>query len=167
MIKYMSKNALLGLEVISVVIALVVAAWWWKQSDTTTDKLSTSTATDNTTTPTPSVTNTTQGGTMQSEDLIVGTGEEAVTGKTVTVNYIGTFTNGTKFDASYDRNQPFSFTLGAGGVIEGWDKGVVGMKVGGKRKLTIPSDMAYGPNDYNGIPGGSTLIFEIELLKVE
>jgi len=104
---------------------------------------------------------------LQIQDEIVGTGSEAVTGKTVTVNYVGTFTNGTKFDSSYDRNQPFPFTLGAGQVISGWDQGVVGMKVGGKRKLIIPPSLGYGPNDYNGIPGNSTLVFEIELLKVE
>jgi FKBP-type peptidyl-prolyl cis-trans isomerase len=72
---------------------------------------------------------------MQSEDLQVGTGQEAVAGKTVTVNYVGTFTNGTKFDASADHGGTFDFVLGAGNVIKGWDQGVVGMKVGGKRKL--------------------------------
>ncbi len=104
---------------------------------------------------------------MQSEDLVVGSGDEAVSGKTVTVNYVGTFTDGTKFDASADHGQPFSFTLGAGQVIQGWDQGVAGMKVGGKRKLTVPPELGYGPNDYGSIPGGSTLVFEIELLKVE
>lgn len=102
------------------------------------------------------------------EDLVVGAGMEAVSGKKVTVNYSGTLTNGTKFDSSYDRNEPFSFNLGAGEVIKGWDQGVVGMKVGGKRKLTIPSDLAYGDSGIPGaIPGGATLIFEVELLKVE
>jgi FKBP-type peptidyl-prolyl cis-trans isomerase len=72
-----------------------------------------------------------------------------------------------KFDSSYDRGTPFTFKLGAGQVIKGWDVGVEGMKVGGKRKLIIPSDFAYGPNDYNGIPGGSTLVFEVELLDVK
>jgi FKBP-type peptidyl-prolyl cis-trans isomerase len=104
---------------------------------------------------------------MQSEDLVVGTGDEAVSGKTVTVNYVGTLTDGTKFDASADHGQPFSFQLGAGRVIEGWDKGVVGMKVGGKRKLTIPPDMGYGAQAVGSIPANSTLVFEIELLKVE
>lgn len=105
---------------------------------------------------------------LKIEDGRVGTGEDASAGKVVTVNYVGTLTDGTKFDSSYDRNQPFSFTLGAGEVIEGWDKGVVGMKVGGKRKLTIPSSMAYGEGGIPGaIPGGATLIFEVELLSVE
>ena len=101
-------------------------------------------------------------------DEIIGTGAEAVVGKKITVNYSGTLTDGTKFDSSYDRGTPFSFNLGAGEVIKGWDQGFAGMKVGGKRKLTIPSDLAYGPNGIPGaIPGGATLIFEVELLKVE
>jgi len=100
-------------------------------------------------------------------DLKVGTGAEAVAGKTVTVNYKGTLTNGTEFDSSYKRNQPFVFDLGAGSVIKGWDQGVVGMKVGGKRKLTIPASLGYGAIANGPIPANSTLIFEIELLKVE
>lgn len=111
--------------------------------------------------------------TMEVDKLIilderVGTGAEAVAGKKVTVNYAGTLTDGTKFDSSYDRGTPFSFNLGAGEVIAGWDQGVAGMKVGGKRKLTIPSTLAYGPQGIPGaIPGGATLVFEVELLKVE
>lgn len=105
---------------------------------------------------------------LKKEDIKVGTGAEAVTGKLVTVHYTGTLTDGTKFDSSLDRGQPFSFTIGQGDVIQGWDLGVAGMKVGGKRKLTIPSDMAYGDAGVPGaIPGGATLVFEIELLKVE
>lgn len=103
---------------------------------------------------------------LQIEDVEVGDGEEAVAGKEVTVHYTGTFTNGEKFDSSVDRGDPFTFTLGAGQVIEGWDKGVEGMKVGGKRKLTIPPDLGYGPDDYGSIPGGSTLLFDVELLEV-
>lgn len=105
---------------------------------------------------------------LKIEDEKIGIGDEAISGKKVTVNYIGTLTDGTKFDSSYDRNEPFSFVLGAGQVIEGWDKGVVGMKVGGKRKLTIPSSLAYGDSGIPGaIPGGATLVFDVELLKVE
>lgn len=101
-------------------------------------------------------------------DEKVGTGVEAVTGKKVTVNYVGTLLDGTKFDSSYDRSEPFAFNLGAGEVIKGWDQGVVGMKVGGKRKLTIPSSLGYGETGAGGvIPPNATLIFEIELLKVE
>jgi len=102
------------------------------------------------------------------EDIVVGTGEEAVSGKRVTVDYAGTLENGTKFDSSYDRGTPFSFNLGAGEVIEGWDKGVAGMKVGGKRKLVIPSALGYGERGAGGvIPPNATLIFEVELLAVE
>jgi len=105
---------------------------------------------------------------LQIEDQVVGTGVEAVAGKKVSVNYLGTLTDGTKFDSSYDRGTPFSFTLGAGEVISGWDQGVAGMKVGGKRKLTIPSSMGYGVSGIPGvIPGGATLVFEVELLNVE
>lgn len=105
---------------------------------------------------------------LKIEDITVGNGDEAVAGKTVTVNYVGTLTNGTKFDSSYDRNQPFTFHLGAGEVIKGWDQGVAGMKVGGKRKLTIPSDLGYGEAGAGGvIPPNATLVFEVELLKVE
>ncbi len=101
-------------------------------------------------------------------DERVGTGEEAVPGKTITVNYAGTLTNGTKFDSSYDRGQPFTFNLGEGRVIQGWEQGFTGMKVGGKRKLVIPSSLGYGEEgNPPAIPGNATLIFEVELLKVE
>jgi FKBP-type peptidyl-prolyl cis-trans isomerase FkpA len=101
------------------------------------------------------------------QDLVVGTGATAVAGDNVTVNYIGTFTNGTKFDSSYDRNQHYTFRLGVGAVIAGWDQGVVGMRVGGKRRLTIPPNLAYG-NQANGpIPANSTLRFDIDLLNVQ
>jgi FKBP-type peptidyl-prolyl cis-trans isomerase len=104
---------------------------------------------------------------LKSEDLQVGSGDEAKTGKTVSVHYTGTLTDGSKFDSSLDRGKPFEFELGAGRVIKGWDQGVVGMKVGGKRKLTIPSDLAYGARGFPPvIPPDSTLVFEIELLGV-
>ena len=104
---------------------------------------------------------------LKTEDVKVGTGTEATPGKTVTVHYVGTLTNGSKFDSSRDRNEGFTFRLGAGQVIEGWDKGVAGMKVGGVRKLTIPPEMGYGARGYPPvIPGNSTLLFEVELLDV-
>ena len=104
---------------------------------------------------------------LKSEDLLVGNGDEATTGKTVSVHYTGTLMDGSKFDSSIDRGKPFEFQLGAGRVIKGWDQGVVGMKVGGKRKLTIPSDLAYGARGFpTVIPPDSTLVFEIELLGV-
>jgi FKBP-type peptidyl-prolyl cis-trans isomerase FkpA len=105
-------------------------------------------------------------GTLVSQDLVVGTGATAATGDTVTVNYVGTLVNGTKFDSSYDRGQPFTFRLGAGQVIAGWDQGVVGMRVGGKRRLTIPPSLGYGSQANGPIPANSTLIFEIELLSI-
>jgi peptidylprolyl isomerase len=99
-------------------------------------------------------------------ELVVGSGEEAVSGKSVSVNYRGTLTNGREFDSSYGRG-PFSFPLGGGRVIKGWDEGVAGMKVGGKRKLVIPPDLAYGERGAGGvIPADATLIFEVELLQV-
>ncbi len=102
------------------------------------------------------------------EDVQVGNGAEAVPGKRVTVNYTGRLENGTKFDSSLDRNQPFTFDLGAGEVIAGWDQGVKGMKVGGKRILTIPPELGYGAQGAGGvIPPNATLIFEIELLDVK
>ncbi|MBI2635453.1 MAG: FKBP-type peptidyl-prolyl cis-trans isomerase [Parcubacteria group bacterium] len=102
------------------------------------------------------------------EDLKIGEGAEAKPGNTVTVNYLGTLVNGTKFDSSYDRGQSFSFLLGGGQVIPGWDQGLVGMKIGGKRKLTIPPAFAYGEQGVPGaIPANATLIFEVELLGVK
>ena len=101
-------------------------------------------------------------------ELNVGDGAEASAGQTVVVHYRGTLENGKQFDASYDRVTPFSFPLGAGRVIKGWDEGVVGMKVGGKRKLVIPPDLAYGSRGAGGvIPPNATLTFEVELLDVK
>ncbi|MFA6354268.1 MAG: FKBP-type peptidyl-prolyl cis-trans isomerase [Candidatus Paceibacterota bacterium] len=98
-------------------------------------------------------------------DVIEGKGDGAKKGEVVSVNYIGTLLNGVKFDSSYDRNQPFEFTLGGGQVIAGWDLGVLGMKVGGKRELTIPAKYAYGDQAQGKIPASSTLKFTIELLS--
>lgn len=105
---------------------------------------------------------------LKIEDEVVGNGEDAKAGDTVTVHYVGMLTDGTVFDASRNRGEEgFTFTLGIGQVIKGWDMGVSGMKVGGKRRLTIPSDLAYGDQAIGGvIPANSTLIFEVELLKI-
>lgn len=104
---------------------------------------------------------------LKLEDLVVGSGDEAVRGKTVEVHYTGMLTDGKKFDSSHDRGDPFSFKLGAGRVIAGWDMGVAGMRVGGKRKLIIPPAMGYGARGVPGaIPPNATLIFEVELLRV-
>ena len=105
---------------------------------------------------------------LQIENLVVGEGQEAKAGDTVSVHYTGWLTDGTKFDSSVDRGQPFSFNLGAGMVIQGWDQGVAGMKIGGKRKLTIPSHLGYGDRGAGGvIPPGATLVFEVELLGIK
>jgi FKBP-type peptidyl-prolyl cis-trans isomerase len=104
---------------------------------------------------------------LQYEDTQVGSGPEAATGKSVEVHYTGTLADGTKFDSSHDRKKPFSFRLGAGQVIKGWDEGVAGMKVGGTRRLVIPGDLAYGPRGYPGaIPPNAQLTFVVELLRV-
>ncbi|MBP6881991.1 MAG: FKBP-type peptidyl-prolyl cis-trans isomerase [Candidatus Levybacteria bacterium] len=141
-----SLGALLAIYVLAVVII------------NSTGKKTVTTTPDQTTSQTTKVTK---------KDLIVGTGTEAKTGDTVSVNYKGTLTNGKQFDSSYDRKEPFTFTLGKGEVIKGWDDGVVGMKIGGKRKLTIPPELGYGTNAQGDIPANSTLVFEVELLTVK
>ena len=105
---------------------------------------------------------------VQYWDITVGTGTQATSGKTVKVNYTGWLTNGKKFDSSVDRGTPFSFKLGAMQVIKGWDEGVAGMKIGGKRQLKIPPEAGYGAQGVGGglIPPNSTLVFDVELLDV-
>jgi len=112
--------------------------------------------------PVPNVTE------LKSEDIKVGTGAVAEPGKQVTVDYTGWLANGTKFDSSKDHGQPFKFMLGTGAVIQGWDQGVAGMKVGGVRKLTVPPSLGYGAAGAGDvIPPNATLVFEVELLNVE
>ena len=104
---------------------------------------------------------------LEYDDLVEGTGVSPQSGQTAVVHYTGTLTNGKKFDSSVDRGQPFSFTIGRGQVIAGWDEGVATMKVGGKRKLTIPPNLGYGARGAGGvIPPNATLVFEAELLEV-
>ena len=105
---------------------------------------------------------------LQYWDLKTGTGDTAKSGQAVTVHYTGWLTDGKKFDSSVDRGQPFQFHLGAGQVIKGWDEGVAGMKLGGKRQLRIPPELGYGSRGTGGvIPPNATLIFDVELLGVK
>src|SRR5512139_3071643 len=105
---------------------------------------------------------------LKIDDLVAGDGAEAKPGQMVTVHYTGLLTNGSKFDSSKDRNDPFRFNLGAGQVIRGWDEGVAGMKIGGKRKLILPPQLGYGARGAGGvIPPNATLVFEVELLDVK
>jgi len=101
------------------------------------------------------------------EDIEEGTGSAVIeSGDDIVIHYTGTLTDGTVFDSSYDRGEPFQTQIGVGAVIQGWDEGVLGMKVGGRRKLTIPPDMAYGGQGVGSIPPNSTLIFEVELIEI-
>jgi len=104
---------------------------------------------------------------LKIEDIKIGTGPAVKSGDTIDINYIGTLPDGTKFDSSYDRKEPFETQIGVGAVIKGWDLGVVGMKVGGKRKLTIPPSLGYGDQAAGTIPPNSTLIFEVELVGIK
>jgi peptidylprolyl isomerase len=112
--------------------------------------------------------NATPPATLVKKDIAKGHGKKAKAGDTVTVQYYGAlYSNGSEFDASWDRNQPFSFPLGAGQVIPGWDKGVAGMRVGGRRVLTIPPDLGYGPQGSGPIPPNATLVFVVDMLKIK
>ncbi|HRN71325.1 MAG TPA: FKBP-type peptidyl-prolyl cis-trans isomerase [Candidatus Woesebacteria bacterium] len=103
---------------------------------------------------------------LQIEDITPGKGQEVKSGDTVVIHYIGTLEDNTKFDSSYDRDEPFITQIGVGQVIQGWDEGVVGMKIGGKRKLTIPPEMGYGSRGIGPIPPNSTLVFIVDLLEI-
>lgn len=108
-----------------------------------------------------------QDGELKIEDIEEGTGTDVVeSGDTVVIHYRGTLEDGTQFDSSYDRGEPFQTEIGVGRVIQGWDEGVLGMKVGGKRKLTIPPSMGYGAQEIPGIPANSTLLFDVELVEI-
>ena len=153
-----------SVAVIALIIGIVIVASKQKSVNSlTTDKPTASTQpiTQEKKTVTPDTTE------LKITDEVVGTGAEAKAGSNISVNYLGTLLDGTKFDSSYDRNQPFEFKLGSGQVIAGWDQGFAGMKVGGKRKLVIPASLGYGASGVGSIPANSTLVFEVELLSVK
>ncbi|MBL8786055.1 MAG: FKBP-type peptidyl-prolyl cis-trans isomerase [Deltaproteobacteria bacterium] len=124
--------------------------------------------TDKPTKPTITIPQTPPPAALQIEDRVVGEGAEAVSGKNVVVHYVGvSWSTGKEFDASWERRKTFSFRLGAGNVIKGWDQGVLGMKVGGRRQLVIPPDLGYGARGVGPIKGNETLVFVVDLLDVQ
>lgn len=160
----MQKKILIGGIVLVLLSVLVFTQMSNKNTSTS---LSTNTKTQDETAASSSA-DASASAALEIEDMKVGTGKEVKSGDTVKIHYSGTLTTGQKFDSSYDRNQPFETQIGVGQVIKGWDLGVVGMKVGGKRKLTIGPDLAYGSRGAgNLIPPDATLIFELELLDVK
>ncbi|HEY5037764.1 MAG TPA: FKBP-type peptidyl-prolyl cis-trans isomerase [bacterium] len=157
------RYAALGLVVV-IGLAIWVTACAKKESQSQTGSVANTAGT--TTTLTTQVVTTASG--LQYQVLKDGTGAVAKAGQMVSVHYTGWLTDGKKFDSSVDRGQPFQFSLGAGQVIKGWDEGVAGMKVGEKRKLTIPSNLGYGAGGAGGvIPGNATLVFDVELLGIQ
>lgn len=155
---------ILGVALVAVIVRLNLPA---AGSGVTFETLPENRISDSTPTSTPTKTVNENTAELQVTNVKDGDGAEAVAGKEVTVHYVGTLQDGTKFDSSRDRGTPFTFTLGAGEVIKGWDAGVAGMKVGGVRKLVIPPALAYGDRATGSIPPNSTLVFEVELLGVE
>lgn len=157
-------KTVLAYVLILIFIGLGVWLFVRKSNDTPEDVIISTTTTP---TPTPENQSIKMDNGLEIQDLKMGTGAEARSGQALTVNYLGTLADGTKFDSSYDRGEPFQFVLGAGQVIQGWDLGLVGMKIGGKRKLTIPPALGYGSRSVGPIPADSTLIFEVELLATQ
>jgi FKBP-type peptidyl-prolyl cis-trans isomerase len=155
---FIRKNALVAIAAVSIA---ALSACTKKSAETT------SATTENTAASSATTDAAKAESDLKIENVKEGAGAEAVNGKQVSVHYTGTLTDGKKFDSSVDRGQPFKFVLGAGQVIRGWDLGVAGMKVGGKRKLTIPPQLGYGERGAGGvIPPNATLLFEVELLEV-
>lgn len=157
MLKGISRVLVTGVVIGVVLVAAIALAGCGDDSGSSSQKA----ATSGTKSTVPTATE------LKIEDLVTGTGPEAKKGDSVTVDYTGWLADGTKFDSSKDKNKPFTFTLGAGKVIPGWDQGVAGMKVGGTRRLTIPPDLGYGAQGAGGvIPPNAILVFEVELKKI-
>lgn len=157
---------------IAVILLVGVAAWFFMNKMRTVSK--------ETGTPTPTVSSSVSDNSLKDkwvrlpsgleyQEVTIGQGRETSNGDTVATHYLGTLQDGTKFDSSYDRGQPFSFVLGSGTVIKGWDEGLLSMKVGGKRKLIIPANLGYGDRGAGGglIPPGATLLFDVELVAID
>ncbi len=154
----MNKNTIVALVVGIIIICVVVVIVAKQQAGSNLSKgdQSSSTTTEQTTTNEP----------VGIEDIVVGTGTEAKEGDTITVHYIGSLADGTQFESSYDKGQPATFVLAKGQLIDGWVEGIPGMKVGGKRKLTIPAAKGYGASGSGSIPPNADLVFEIELISI-
>jgi FKBP-type peptidyl-prolyl cis-trans isomerase len=168
--KKSGSNQTTQVAVVVIILVLVVAVGYFLKMKTNNDNIASTSVGTQVNPPSATAVPTTvleQADVLKSEDLKVGTGSAVKKDDKILVNYLGTLTDGTKFDSSYDRNVTFEFTVGAGEVIDGWERGVIGMKVGGKRRLTIPSSLGYGAQAVGTIPANSTLIFEIELVKIE
>ncbi len=179
------KEILLSFGVMLACVAVLVVAQFSSRSEAIADTMPKQSMADlvadlvvsegakmKSTTPTPKKTmsenTTTTASGLQYVELVEGTGASPKAGQKVTVHYTGTLEDGTKFDSSRDRNDPFSFQIGIGQVIKGWDEGVMSMKMGGRRKLIIPSDLGYGARGAGGvIPPNATLIFDVELLGIK
>ncbi len=158
------KIIIIGVIVALAIIGLVIFIFFGKSKDN--KKVDTSPGQEHL--PTTQSTSSANAADFKIEDIKVGNGTAVKSGDTVSINYIGTLTDGTKFDSTYDRKVPFETKIGVGQVIKGWDKGVVGMKVGGKRKLTIPPSLGYGAQGGGSkIPPNATLIFEVELMGIK
>lgn len=144
----------------TIVLLVGIAAWFFMNKMRTVSK--------ETGAPTPTVSSWIKlPSGLEYQDVIVGQGIEVQNGTNAAAHYLGTLKNGTKFDSSYDRGQPFTFILGTGTVIKGWDEGLLGMKVGGKRKLIVPPNLGYGDRGAGGvIPPGATLLFDVELVGI-
>jgi len=158
-------NALIGLLLM---VGLVVGGMWFFTADKTPKSDTIVPVITSAVTPKPTPIPMKKFDKLLIEDTKVGTGSAVKSGDTISINYVGTLTNGTKFDSSYDRGAPFETQIGVGQVIKGWDQGVIGMKVGGKRKLSIPSDLGYGMRGAGAaIPPNADLIFEVELMGIK